>query len=136
MARGIKHSQYSPNVEIQQYLYERKVPLPVVMVSVVSGDQIAAADDFEAAYWSGRFAESAGVIARRFPQLYVQSHLCRGSRGDYADIRQGVIARLGGSNLDSDDLCTALGLAMTWWDLHPEVHIDRESSVRRGCLTW
>lgn len=115
---------------------------PVVTFDAVVIEQIAAmgmavgAEVFETCVWSGRFIERAverQVPWHRLKRNEIKIHLCGSMRAKDPNIRQALIDRFGGSAAIgkkktpgplfgvSNDVWSALAVAMTWADTHKEV---------------
>jgi hypothetical protein len=89
-------------------------------------------DVHETTYWIGRFVEASRKLpSTRLYRREVKMHLCGNTRAKDSNIRQALIDRWGGKEKAigkkaspgplygiSKDVWQALGLAVTWWDLH------------------
>ncbi len=81
---------------------------------------------FETVFWSGRFAQAAGIDSvYRIPRLKIKNHLCHSSRAKDSNVRQAVIDRFGGKAAIkkggplhgvSGDVWAALAIAIAWSD--------------------
>ena len=93
-----------PNEELLRRIVGRLPPAHAYVFEKVQGyGKVVGASVFETCFWTGRFFEAAmyvkscwGVTVARLPFPQVKQHLCRGSRGKDADVRQALLRRFGG----------------------------------------
>lgn len=108
----------------------------LVIERVQSYGRNVGAPVFETAFWSGRFAQAAWPMPlERIANPTVRSHLCGRAGVGYPELKSALYDRFGGVEgrakavglkktpgplygFVGDDVYAALGLAVTWADLH------------------
>lgn len=134
--RVLDHAKVSNDVllaqvETMETLWHLPVVHQVVIEQVESFGMAVGREVFETVFWSGRFAQACPARVRwdRLPRKAVKLHLCQSMRAKDANIRQALLDRFGEKGTKKApgplygiraDEWSALALAVTWHDLHPE----------------
>jgi hypothetical protein len=114
------------------------------------------AEVFRTVWWSGRFHQAWRGRAYQLPRKTVKSHLCHSTRATDANVRQAILDRFARTKAEAigkkaapgplyglkGHEFAALGVALTWADLHGTTSnaglpTDSSTSIarREGCCT-
>lgn len=107
----------------------------IVLIEQIAGmGQVVGKDVFETVFWSGRFAQAAGMpIVVRIPRSEVKLRLCGTSRAKDPNVRMAICDRFGGEKAAlgkkknpgplygvSSHAWAAMGLVCAWLDVQEE----------------